>query len=72
MTLTFHGAAREVTGSAHLLTLDDGYKILLDCGLYQGRNKEMEDFNEHFPFDPRRDRRTRTQPRPYRPQRTGT
>ena len=53
MTLTFCGAAREVTGSAHLLTLDDGYKILLDCGLYQGYNKEMKDFNERFPyFDP--------------------
>ena len=52
MHLTFHGAAQEVTGSAHLLTLDDGYKILLDCGLYQGRNQEMEDFNQTFAFDP--------------------
>ena len=52
MHLTFHGAAREVTGSCHLLTLDDGYKILLDCGLYQGRNKDMEDFNGRFAFDP--------------------
>ena len=52
MTLKFCGAAREVTGSAHLLTLDDGYKILLDCGLYQGRNEAMENFNEHFLFDP--------------------
>ncbi len=52
MTIKFCGAAREVTGSAHLITLDDGYKILLDCGLYQGRNKEMEDFNEKFLFDP--------------------
>ncbi len=52
MTIQFCGAAQEVTGSAHLLTLDDGYKILLDCGLYQGGNKEMEDFNQHFAFDP--------------------
>ncbi|THH39496.1 MBL fold metallo-hydrolase RNA specificity domain-containing protein [Neolewinella litorea] len=52
MTLTFCGAAREVTGSAHLLTLDDGYKILLDCGLYQGRNDDMEHFNENWRFDP--------------------
>jgi metallo-beta-lactamase family protein len=52
MTLSFHGAAREVTGSCHLLTLADGYTILLDCGLYQGRNREMEDFNGSFPFDP--------------------
>ena len=52
MYLTFYGAAQEVTGSAHLLTLADGYKILLDCGLYQGRNQEMEDFNQTFAFDP--------------------
>lgn len=52
MQIQFCGAAREVTGSAHLITLDDGYKILLDCGLYQGRNKEMEDFNENFVFKP--------------------
>ena len=53
MKVKFCGAAREVTGSAHLITLDDGFKILLDCGLYQGRNEEMEDFNTHFKFDPR-------------------
>jgi len=52
MKLKFCGAAREVTGSAHLLTLDSGYQILLDCGLYQGYNDEMEDFNRQFPFDP--------------------
>ncbi len=52
MTLTFHGAAQEVTGSAHLLTLDDGCKILMDCVLYQGRNQEMEHFNQTFAFDP--------------------
>ena len=53
MTLKFCGAAQEVTGSAHLLTLDDGYTILLDCGLYQGYNKEMKNFNERFPFQPK-------------------
>ncbi|MEL6845674.1 MAG: MBL fold metallo-hydrolase [Bacteroidota bacterium] len=52
MNIQFCGAAREVTGSAHLITLDDGYRILLDCGLYQGDNREMEDFNEKFVFDP--------------------
>lgn len=52
MTLKFCGAAREVTGSAHLLTLDDGYTILLDCGLYQGNSKEMEDFNQGWLFEP--------------------
>lgn len=52
MQIQFCGAAREVTGSAHLITLDDGYTILLDCGLYQGRSKEMADFNENFAFKP--------------------
>lgn len=53
MKVKFCGAAREVTGSAHLITLGDGFKILLDCGLYQGRSREMEDFNSNFKFDPR-------------------
>ena len=52
MKITFCGAARQVTGSAHLLTLDNGFKILLDCGLYQGRSKEMKNFNENWYFDP--------------------
>ena len=52
MTIQFCGAAREVTGSCHLLTLDNGYKILLDCGLYQGRNALMKDFNEKWLFNP--------------------
>lgn len=45
MNIKFCGAARTVTGSCHLVTLDDGYKILLDCGLYQGREDEFEGFN---------------------------
>jgi metallo-beta-lactamase family protein len=57
MKVKFCGAAREVTGSSHLITLDDGYTILLDCGLYQGGEDEMggrfEGFNEGFLFDPR-------------------
>ncbi len=52
MQIKFCGAAREVTGSAHLITLDSGYKILLDCGLYQGYAKEMENFNNQWLFDP--------------------
>lgn len=52
MKVQFCGAAREVTGSAHLLTLDDGFTILLDCGLYQGRSEEMEKFNENWFFEP--------------------
>jgi len=52
MKIQFCGAAREVTGSSHLITLDSGYKILLDCGLYQGRNKEMKNFNSNWYFKP--------------------
>lgn len=52
MNIKFCGAAREVTGSAHLLTLDDGYKILLDCGLYQGNDEEFKKFNENWYFNP--------------------
>ncbi len=52
MKVKFCGAAREVTGSAHLITLDSGYTILMDCGLYQGNNKKMEDFNRSWYFDP--------------------
>ena len=52
MQIKFCGAAREVTGSAHLITLDSGYKILLDCGLYQGYSKEMKDFNTKWLFEP--------------------
>jgi len=52
MQIKFCGAAREVTGSAHLIILDDGTKILLDCGLYQGRSEAMADFNANWLFYP--------------------
>jgi metallo-beta-lactamase family protein len=52
MKITFCGAARTVTGSAHLIELDDGFKILLDCGLYQGYDKEMKGFNQRWYFKP--------------------
>ncbi len=52
MKIKFCGAAGEVTGSSHLITLEDGYKILLDCGLYQGNDDEMDKFNEKWMFDP--------------------
>lgn len=52
MNIKFCGAARQVTGSAHLVTLDDGYTILLDCGLYQGNEEDMEDFNRNWYFNP--------------------
>ena len=46
MKLKFCGAARAVTGSAHLLTLDNGFQILFDCGMYQGKSNMLDDFNE--------------------------
>ncbi|RMF24480.1 MAG: MBL fold metallo-hydrolase [Bacteroidetes bacterium] len=52
MNLQFCGAARTVTGSAHLLTLDDGYKILLDCGMYQGHSEAFQHFNGNWLFEP--------------------
>lgn len=52
MKIQFCGAAQTVTGSAHLLTLDNGFTMLLDCGLYQGSEEEMEDFNKKWLFDP--------------------
>lgn len=51
MELTSYGAALEVTGSQHLLQVN-GKKILLDCGLFQGRRKESFDKNSLFSFDP--------------------
>ncbi len=52
MKIKFCGAAREVTGSAHLVTLNSGYQILLDCGLYQGTEDALESFNTSWYFDP--------------------
>jgi len=52
MKLQFWGAARTVTGSMHLLEVNDT-KILLDCGLYQGKRKLSYERNLNFPFDPK-------------------
>jgi metallo-beta-lactamase family protein len=53
MKISFHGAARTVTGSKHLLTLSDGRNILLDCGMFQGMGKQTDALNRHWGFDPR-------------------
>ncbi len=50
MKITFFGAARNVTGSLHLLQVN-GSRILLECGLFQGRREESYQRNRHFPFD---------------------
>lgn len=52
MKIAFHGAARTVTGSKHLLTLSNGRKYLLDCGMYQGLGKQMDELNRDFGFIP--------------------
>jgi len=50
MEVQFWGAARTVTGSMHLIKVN-GYNILLDCGLYQGRRKEAFERNRNLPFE---------------------
>jgi metallo-beta-lactamase family protein len=51
MRLTFFGAAKEVTGSMHLIEVNN-QRVLLDCGLFQGRRSDTYERNLHFPFDP--------------------
>jgi len=50
MKITFCGAAGTTTGSQHLIEVNS-QRILLDCGLYQGRRHEAIERNQHFPFD---------------------
>ncbi len=53
MKIKFIGAAREVTGSKTLITLDNGKMILLDCGMFQGKGQETDEMNRNLGFDPR-------------------
>lgn len=53
MRITFLGAAGEVTGSQHLIETDSR-RILLDCGLFQGRDSETRPRNEHLRCRPRK------------------
>lgn len=52
MKIKFLGAAREVTGSKHLITTDMGKRLLLDCGMFQGKGLETDSMNRDLGFDP--------------------
>jgi metallo-beta-lactamase family protein len=51
LRITFHGAARQVTGTAHLLEIDR-YRILLDYGLFDSNRTDPDSPNRQFPFNP--------------------
>ena len=52
MKIEFIGATREVTGSKFLITTDEGKKILLDCGMFQGKGLETDAMNRDLGFNP--------------------
>ena len=52
MNIQFLGATKEVTGSKHLITTKSGLKILLDCGMYQGKGLETDSMNRDLGFNP--------------------
>ena len=52
MNISFHGAARTVTGSKHLLQIHPNIQILLDCGLFQGMGKDTFNLNSNWGFNP--------------------
>ncbi|MBA1262854.1 MBL fold metallo-hydrolase RNA specificity domain-containing protein [Stutzerimonas stutzeri] len=51
--LSFFGAVQQVTGSCYLIETHDGVRVLLDCGMHQGRRKDEEGNRAAFPFDPK-------------------
>ena len=53
MKIKFIGAAQEVTGSKHLITTDHGKKILLDCGMFQGKGLETDAMNRNIMVEPK-------------------
>ena len=53
MIIKFLGAAREVTGSKHLVITQKDKKILFDCGLYQGKGLETDSLNRELGFNPK-------------------
>ncbi|MBN8861495.1 MAG: MBL fold metallo-hydrolase [Sphingobacteriales bacterium] len=52
MKIAFHGAARTVTGSKHLIHLKNGKKLLLDCGMFQGLGRDTDVLNREWGFNP--------------------
>ncbi|MFT5778586.1 MAG: metallo-beta-lactamase family protein, partial [Crocinitomicaceae bacterium] len=52
MKIKFYGAAKEVTGSKHVITTEHGIEILLDCGLFQGKGNQSSKKNRDFGFNP--------------------
>ncbi len=52
MKLTIQGAAQTVTGSKYLLEINR-HRLLLECGLFQGKRQNTYDFNLNFDFDPK-------------------
>jgi metallo-beta-lactamase family protein len=52
MTIKFCGAAGDVTGSAHLITMSNGFRILLDCGMFQGDEDVAYEENRNWYFNP--------------------
>ncbi|GHU65263.1 MBL fold hydrolase [Bacteroidia bacterium] len=54
MKIAFHGAAKTVTGSKHLVTLNNGKKFLLDCGMFQGMGQDTDKMNRNWGFDPQK------------------
>jgi metallo-beta-lactamase family protein len=51
MQIHFLGAMRTTTGSMYLLEVNQK-RVLLECGLFQGKRDETMERNRHFPFDP--------------------
>lgn len=49
MQIEFSGAAREVTGSCHIVRAN-GRTVLLDCGMFQGKRKESREKNARLPL----------------------
>ena len=52
MNISFHGAAQQVTGSKHIVQLDNGKRLLLDCGMFQGHPQQADHLNRDWGFEP--------------------